>query len=134
MSKSLRALVIAAGVLAALPGAAFAANVDLSVFSISGTPDPITLNTGNVTYTVQVFNASRTKGTGTVLTSTLPVSSTYVSSSATSGGTCSQSGGTVSCNWASIPASNNYFATIVVTPTAGGSLTLSATVAGTEPD
>jgi hypothetical protein len=134
MSKSLRAFVIAACVIAALPGAAFATNVDLSVFNISGTPDPITLNTGDVTYSVQVFNASGTTGTNTVLTSTLPVNSNYVSSSATGGGTCSQSGGTVTCNWSSIPASNNYFATIVVTPTSGGSLTLSASVAGTEPD
>jgi uncharacterized repeat protein (TIGR01451 family) len=134
MSKSLRAFLIAACVIAAWPGAAFATNVDLSVFSVSGTPDPITLNTGDVTYTVQVFNASSTTGTNTVLTNTLPVNSTYVSSSATGGGTCSQSSGTATCNWSSIGASTNYFATIVVTPSSGGSLTLSASVAGTEPD
>src|SRR5260370_478294 len=135
MSKSLlRIIIVAIALFAALPAVLFATNVDLSVFSISGTPDPITLNTGNVTYTVQVFNHSATHGTSTVLTNTLPVNSTYVSSSATGGGTCSQSGGTVTCNWSSIPASNNYFATIVVTPTSGGALTLSASVAGTEPD
>ncbi len=135
MSKPfLRIIVMATALFAALPVVLSAANVDLSVFNISGTPDPITLNTGDVTYTVQVFNASATTGTNTVLTSTLPVNSTYVSSSATSGGSCSQSGGTVTCNWSSIPASNNYFATIVVTPTSGGALTLSASVSGTEPD
>ncbi|HEX3071966.1 MAG TPA: hypothetical protein VHX14_25610, partial [Thermoanaerobaculia bacterium] len=134
MSKSLRAFVIAACVIAALPGAAFATNVDLKVVSVSGTPNPITLNTGDVTYTVQVFNQSSTTGTNPVLTATLPVNSTYVSSSATGGGTCSESGGTVTCSWSSIGPSTNYFPTIVVTPTSGGSLTLSASVTGTEPD
>jgi uncharacterized repeat protein (TIGR01451 family) len=133
MSKVLRVVVLAALAVAA-PAALFATNVDLKIFNVSGTPDPITLNTGDVTYTVQVFNQSGTTGTNPVLTATLPVNSTYVSSSATASGTCSQSGGTVTCNWSSIPASNNYFATIVVTPTSGGSLTLSASVAGTEPD
>jgi uncharacterized repeat protein (TIGR01451 family) len=133
MSKVLRVFVLAA-IAAAAPAALFAANVDLKIFNISGTPDPITLNTGDVTYTVQVFNQSGTAGTNPVLTATLPLNSTYVSSSATGGGTCSQSAGTVTCNWSSIPASNNYFATIIVTPTSGGSLTLSASVTGTEPD
>ncbi len=135
MSKPfLRIIVLATALFAALPAVLSAANVDLNVVNISGTPDPITLNTGDVTFTVQVFNASATAGTNTVLTNTLPVNSTYVSSSATGGGSCSQSGGTVTCNWSSIPASNNYFATIVVTPTSGGALTLSSSVSGTEPD
>src|SRR5258708_7592343 len=108
--------------------------IDLQVYSVSGTPDPITLNTGNVTYTVQVYNASSSQGTNTVLTNTLPSNSTFVSMSATNGGTCPQSGSTVTCNWTSIPASNSYYATIVVTPTSGGSLTLTASVAGTETD
>ena len=110
------------------------AGVDLSVYSVAGTPDPITLNTGNVTYTVSVFNGSTTTGTNTVLTNTLPTNSTYVSSSATNSGTCTPSGGTVTCNWTSTTPSGFNTATIVVTPTAGGSLTLSAMVAGTESD
>jgi len=133
MSKLLRIVVLAA--LACAPAALFATNVDLRVVSVSGSPNPITLNTGNITYTVQVFNAeSTTAGTSPVLTSTIPSSSTYVSSSATGGGSCSQSAGTVTCNWSTIPASSNYFVTIVVTPTAGGSLTLSSSVSGADPD
>src|SRR5437588_255066 len=108
--------------------------VDLQVYSVSATPDPITLNTGNVTYTVQVYNPSSSTSTNTVLTNTLPSNATYVSSSATNSGSCSQSGGTVTCSWSSIPAGNVYSATIVVTPTAGGSMTLSANVSGTEAD
>src|SRR6185295_14532963 len=134
MSKVFRIVVLAA-LFAAAPAALFATNVDLRVVSVSGSPNPITLNTGNITYTTQVFNAeSTTAGTSPVLTSTIPSSSTYVSSSATGGGSCSQSAGTVTCNWSTIPASNNYFVTIVVTPTAGGSLTLSSSVSGADPD
>jgi len=135
MSKTLlRAIATAAVLIAALPGAVLAASVDLSIYSMTGSPDPITLGTGNVTYTVGINNASTSAGTNVVLTNTLPASSTYVSSSATSSGTCSQSGGTVTCSWASIPAGNYYSATIVVTPTAGGALTLSSSVSGTESD
>src|SRR4051794_40025090 len=133
MSKLLRIVVLAA--LASAPAALFAANVDLRVVSVTGSPNPITLNTGNITYTVQVFNAeSTTAGASPVLTGTIPSSSTYVSSSATGGGSCSQSAGTVTCNWATIGASSNYFVTIIVTPTAGGSLTLSSSVSGADPD
>jgi uncharacterized repeat protein (TIGR01451 family) len=135
MSKTLlRAIFAAAVLIAARPGAAFATSVDLNVYTMTGSPDPITLATGNVTYTVGINNASTSAGTNVVLTNTLPASSTYVSSSATSSGSCSQSGGTVTCSWASIAAGNSYSATIIVTPTAGGALTLSSSVTGTESD
>src|SRR5213596_1807706 len=135
MSKSLlRAVVVASALIAALPHAAFAASVDLNIYTMTGTPDPITLGTGNVTYTVGINNASTSTGTSVVLTNTLPASSTYVSSSATNSGTCSQSGGTVTCSWPSISAGNSYTATIVVTPNAGGTLTLSSNVTGSEAD
>jgi uncharacterized repeat protein (TIGR01451 family) len=135
MSKSfLRAVLVSAAVLAGLPGAAFATTVDLNIYTMTGSPDPITLGTGNVTYTVGFNNASTSAGTNVVLTNTLPASSTYVSSSASSSGTCSQSAGTVTCSWPSISAGNSYSATIVVTPTASGALTLSSTVSATESD
>src|SRR3954471_23403578 len=135
MSKTLlRAIFTAAVLVTAHPGAAFAASVDLNIYTMTGSPDPITLGTGNVTYTVGINNASSTAGTNVVLTSTLPASSTYVSSSATSSGTCSQSAGTVTCSWPSMPAGSFYSATIIVTPTAGGALTLSSSVSGTESD
>src|SRR5258708_5157712 len=105
MSKTLlRAIATVAVLIAALPGAALAASVDLSIYSITGSPDPIPLGTGNVTYTVQVYNSSSSAGTNVVLTSGLPASSTYVSSTASNSGTCSQSAGTVTCSWPSIAA------------------------------
>src|SRR5260221_597035 len=102
--------------------------IDLQVYSVSGTPDPLTLNTGNVTYTVQVYNASSSQGTDTMLTHLLSTHTTIFYMSATNSETCTHSGSTVTCNWTSIPASNSYYATIVVTPTAGGPLTLAASV------
>ncbi|HEV7571716.1 MAG TPA: LamG-like jellyroll fold domain-containing protein [Thermoanaerobaculia bacterium] len=108
--------------------------MDLRIVSVTGSPNPITLNTGNITYSTQLFNNSTSQGTGTVLTMTIPAASTFVSASVTGGGSCSQSAGVVTCNWTSIGASVNYFATVVVTPTAGGTATLSASASGTEPD
>src|SRR5260221_384237 len=136
MSKTLlRVVVIATALVSVLPRAAFAASVDLSVSSISGSPDPITLGTGNVQYTVYLYNGSTSQGTNPVLTSTLPANSTFVSATTPyAGGTCTQAGGTATCNWASIPAGNSYYAVITVTPTAGGSLTLSSSASGTQPD
>src|SRR5436305_1589732 len=135
MSKTLlRGVLVAAVLTAAWPGAAFATSVDLNIYTMTGTPDPITLGTGNVTYTVGINNASTSAGTNVVLTNTLPASSTYISATATNSGTCSQSAGTVTCSWASIAAGNYYSATIIVTPTAGRALTLSSSVAGTESD
>ena len=132
MSKLLRIAVLAA--LVSAPAAVFAQSVDLRVSGVSGSPSNITLGTGDVTYTVSIFNASASSGTSPVLTMTLPASSNYVSASVTGGGSCGQSAGTVTCNWSSIPASNTFTATVVVTPTAGGTLTLSASVSGTESD
>ena len=47
------------------------AQIDLKVSSISDTPDPITLGTGNITYTTTIYNASSSKATNPVLTLTL---------------------------------------------------------------
>src|SRR5437763_16811249 len=100
----LRAALVAAAVIAGLPGAAFAASVDLNIYTMTGSPDPITLGTGDVPYTVRFNNASTTPATNVGRTTTRPASSTYVSSSATGSGTCSQSAGTVTCAWSSVPA------------------------------
>ncbi|MEA2339634.1 MAG: hypothetical protein QOE82_3641, partial [Thermoanaerobaculia bacterium] len=132
MSKLLRIVVLTAFAVGA--PLAVQAQVDLRVSSVTGSPSNITLATGDVTYSVSIFNGSGTSGTSPVLTMTLPGSSTYVSASVTGGGSCGQAAGTVTCNWASIPASNTFTATVVVTPTAGGTLTLNASVSGVESD
>src|SRR5258708_24888024 len=114
MSKSLlRAVVVAAALIAGLPCAALAASVDLNIYSMAGSPDPITLGTGNVTFTVQINNPSTSTGTNVVLTNTLPANSTYVSATPTNSGTCPQSGGTGPCSCPSLPSGNYFSRTIV---------------------
>src|SRR5436305_557008 len=136
MSKTLlRAVLVAAAIIAGLPGAAFATSVDLNISSITVSPDPITLGTGDVQFLVQFTNNSTSQATNAVLTSTIPASSTFVSATTPFvSGSCSQSAGTVTCNWPSIGAGSTYYAYITVTPTAGGVLTLSSSVSATESD
>src|SRR5207248_3385370 len=109
--------------------------IDLGIYSMSVSPDPMTLGTGNVQFLVQFSNGSTSQATSVVLTSTLPTNSTFVSATTPVGsGTCSQSAGTVTCNWASIGAGTTYYAYITVTPTANGVMTLSASAAGAQTD
>jgi uncharacterized repeat protein (TIGR01451 family) len=112
------------------------ASIDLRVSSISDSIDPITLGTGDVTYTVNIINDSTSKGTNPKVDITLPAGATFVSSSANSGGTCSGPvGAVVTCNWAGdLLAFNGRTATVTVTPTAGGTMNLSATVSGDQPE
>jgi uncharacterized repeat protein (TIGR01451 family) len=112
------------------------AQIDLRVSSLTDNIDPVTLGTGNVTYSAQIFNASTSKATNSFVTITLPAASTFVSATANVGGTCTApSGGVLTCNWAGdLPASNTRNATIIVTPTGGGTMTLTATAGGDQPD
>src|SRR5262249_27335976 len=48
-------------------------------------------------------------------------------------GNCNQSGGTVTCNFDGLPNNSSAGVTLVVTPTAAGSLTTTATVSGDIP-
>ena len=110
------------------------ANIDLGITSHTDTPDPITLGLGNVSYFVTITNLSTSAASNPVLTDTIPSGTTFVSASANLGGTCSQSAGVVTCNWSSISASQNFTTTIVITPTAGGTITNSASVSADQPD
>ncbi len=112
------------------------ASIDLRTSGISDSIDPITLGTGNVTYTVSIVNDSTSKATNSKVDITLPAGATFVSHSATSGGTCSGPViGVVTCNWAGdLLAFNGRSATVTVTPTAGGTMTVSATVSGDQPE
>ena len=111
------------------------ANIDLQVYSMSDAPDPITLGAGNITYSTTIYNASSSKATNPVLTLTLPAASTFVSATATSGGTCSGTGSVVTCSWTGdLNSGNTRSVTLIVTPTAGGTATLTAAVDGDQPD
>jgi uncharacterized repeat protein (TIGR01451 family) len=110
--------------------------IDLQLYSLSDTPDPITLGTGNVTYYVTIYNASSSKATNASTTITLPASATFVSATANINGTCTApSGGVLTCSWAGdLPSGNTRQVTLIVTPTAGGTQTISASVDGDQPD
>jgi uncharacterized repeat protein (TIGR01451 family) len=86
---------------------------DLSI-SKSGAPEPV--NQGDtLTYTLTVANNGPASADNVVVTDPLPAAVTYQSSSATQG-TCSQGGGTVTCNIGTM--SNGQIVTITVSVTA----------------
>src|SRR5688572_10899304 len=111
------------------------AQVDLQITGISDSPNDVTLGTGdNVQYFVNTFNASASAATNAQLSANLPGSAAFVSANATGGGVCNESGGVVTCTWATYAASASFSATIVVTPGTAGTNTLTAIISATEPD
>ncbi len=109
-----------------------ATTADLSVTK-TDSPDPINLGAGNVTYTLTVSNGGPNSATNVALTDTLPAGVTFVSVSP-SGPVCTQAAGTVTCDLGSLVSGGSVTVTIVVTPTASGTLDNSASVTATETD
>ncbi|HEY5611472.1 MAG TPA: hypothetical protein VIL97_09710, partial [Thermoanaerobaculia bacterium] len=79
------------GALVLLFSAAAFAQIDLGIYDMTDSPDPITLGTGDVQYAVTTYNYSGSQATNAVLTNTIPAGSTFVSATANGGGTCSES-------------------------------------------
>lgn len=104
---------------------------DLSL-TMSDSPDPITLGR-NLTYTVNVTNDGPENATGVTLIDTLPASSTFVSATPSSG-SCNEPGGIITCNLGALSVSSNTTITIVITPSAAGQITNSASVNANETD
>ncbi len=108
-------------------------NADLGV-TAGASPTPVFIDS-TLIYTVQVTNYGLTSTTGTTLTDTLPAGVTFVSAN-TSQGTCSQSGGTVSCSLGAVPVSPSSPITVSITVTTPGTattLTNTASVSSTSP-
>ena len=106
--------------------------MDLSV-SATGTPRIVPIG-GAVTYSLTVNNAGPSTATGVSLTDTLPAGATFQSATA-SQGSCTSSGGTVTCALGSLAVGPT--ATVAITilaPTTGGSTTDQVTVTATNPD
>src|SRR3712207_760440 len=99
---------------------------------MADSPDPAMVG-GTLTYTVGVTNNGPVNATGVTLTDTLPTGVTFVSATA-SQGSCSQSGGTVTCTIGALNNRASATATIVVTPTTAGTLTNSVSPAATQID
>jgi uncharacterized repeat protein (TIGR01451 family) len=104
------------------------ASADLGV-ALSALPDPVFAGQ-NLSYTLTVTNVSGSSASSVTITDTLPVSVTFVSASPG----CINLGGTVVCNLGTVAAGSTTNFTVVVTPTAGGLITNTLTVASPTPD
>ncbi|MEL7448206.1 MAG: right-handed parallel beta-helix repeat-containing protein [Pseudomonadota bacterium] len=106
------------------------AAADLTL-AISDAPDPAPLN-GPLVYSLLVTNNGPGTASGVVLTSTLPASVTFVSSTA-SQGSCSGTT-TVTCNLGAILNGGTASVEIQVVTNATGSITNNASVTADQPD
>jgi uncharacterized repeat protein (TIGR01451 family) len=100
------------------------AGADLAI-SKTDQPDPVIPGTP-LTYTIALTNNGPLAATGVTVTDALPPAVTFASSSA-SQGTCSGTD-TVTCNLGTINNGGGATVTIVVTPTASGTFTNTASV------
>jgi uncharacterized repeat protein (TIGR01451 family) len=91
---------------------------DMSVDMLAG-PNPVTVGS-NLTYTINVLNSGPSAATSVNLTDTLPIDANFVSV-ATSQGSCTNSGGQVTCNLGTLTSLNAATLTIVVNPIIAGS-------------
>jgi uncharacterized repeat protein (TIGR01451 family) len=107
------------------------ATSDLSITK-TGSPNPVTVG-GTLTYTITVNNGGPSTATNVTLADTLPASVTF-GSATPSQGSCTQSGGTVTCNLGSIADRGSATVTITVTPNAAGTISNTATVSANESD
>jgi uncharacterized repeat protein (TIGR01451 family) len=106
-------------------------SVNLAV-SQTDSPDPVVVN-NNLSYTVNVTNLGLLTGTGVTLTDTLPAGVTFVSATP-SQGSCAEEGGTVTCALGDLASSAAATVEVVVTPTATGEISNTASVTGNETD
>jgi uncharacterized repeat protein (TIGR01451 family) len=99
-----------------------AEQADLEI-SKADSPDPVTVG-DNLTYTITVTNRGPDPATNVVVTDTLPSGVTFVSASPG----CVHAAGVVTCNLGNIPTGGSVAITIVVTVTAPGTISNTATV------
>jgi uncharacterized repeat protein (TIGR01451 family) len=85
---------------------------DLAVTK-SDSQDPVFAG-NSITYTVTVTNNGPHDATGVILTDTLPSGVTFVSANASPGGSCPESGGTVTCTIGNLSNGGSATATIIV--------------------
>jgi uncharacterized repeat protein (TIGR01451 family) len=112
------------------PGKASAAAIDpadLSL-SLSDAPDPV--STGStLTYAIKVHNAGPDDATNTSVTESLPGGVSFLTASASGGGTCKKTGSKIVCDLGTVTTTADRSATIKVAVTKKtGSMTASASV------
>ena len=99
---------------------------DLSITKTDSS-DPVVVGQ-SLTYTIKVANSGPASSTNVILTDTLPGSVNFVSATSTSG-SCSKSGGTLTCGLGDLEVGGETTTTIVVVPTATSTITNTASVA-----
>ena len=105
-------------------------NADLAVTKTDN-PDPVQAG-NNLTYTVFVANNGPANATGVTMTETVPAGVSFVSATPTQG-SCSGTSPVV-CNLGSLAVNADATVTLVVTPTAAGTISNTASVTGNEND
>jgi uncharacterized repeat protein (TIGR01451 family) len=106
-----------------------AANLSLTK---TDSPDPVLANE-QLAYSLAVNNAGPQAATSVGLTDTLPSGVTF-DSATPSQGSCSQASGTVSCTLGTIASGGSATVSILVRPTAAGTITNQATVSSSLAD
>src|SRR5205823_14572823 len=112
---------------------------------VEGPPTPIDLSLtqndsvdpslagSQLTYTIQVRNNSSALATGVLVTDTMPAGASFVSASSTKG-SCTRSGGIVTCRIPSLTAAAAATITLKVKPVASGAISNTATAEANEPE
>jgi uncharacterized repeat protein (TIGR01451 family) len=98
----------------------------------TATPNPVTEGTP-LTYTLAVTNNGPATATNVIVTDTLPSVVTFLSSTTTQG-TCSEAGGTVTCQLGSMANGANATVTILTIPGTPGVVSNTATVSADQTD
>jgi uncharacterized repeat protein (TIGR01451 family) len=101
---------------------------------VSASPDGFAAGQGiNLTYSADVLNEGPQGATNVVFTDTLPASATFVSATSTQG-SCTQSMGIVTCDVGLLAFAADVQISIIVTPTATGTITNTMSVSAKELD
>ena len=106
-------------------------SVDLEVVKVDAA-DPVTVG-DDITYTVTVTNSGPDAATGVTVVDTLPADVSYQSATPDQG-SCSETGGVVTCNLGAVANGASVDVVIVVTADEDGTVTNDVSVSGNEDD
>jgi uncharacterized repeat protein (TIGR01451 family) len=109
-----------------------ASGTDLSIIHASASPEPIGIGM-NLTYSIDALNEGPQDASGVMLLDNLPGGTNLVSATP-SQGSCSQANRIVTCNLGSLASAFDATVSLVVTPTATGTITNSVSVSGAQQD